>query len=99
MTITKFDYNTYVVLDMPESIATHVKSIRKYYKSNLYDLPVEITVIGSSGIGVFHKDQNPKAAFEKLDQIAANTAPINTAFNAVTRFPSTGVFYYEPIDS
>jgi 2'-5' RNA ligase len=94
----RFEHNTYVVLDMPPPIWNHVKSIRELYASSLTILPVEITVIGSSGIGTFHKEQEIDAAFELIDSVAANFAPFTTAFRRVTTFPNTGVFYYEPND-
>ncbi len=94
----RFEYDTYVVLDMPPPIWEHVKSIRERFSSPLTILPVEITVIGSSGIGTFHKEQEIDAAFELIDSVAANFAPLITAFRRVTTFPNTGVFYYEPND-
>jgi 2'-5' RNA ligase len=94
----RFERDTYVVLDMPSPVWQHVKSIREQYGSRLAILPVEITVIGSSGVGTFQEAQEMMAAFERLDSMAANFAPITTAFRRVTTFPNTGVFYYEPID-
>jgi 2'-5' RNA ligase len=94
----RFEHDTYVVLDMPPPIWKHVKSIRERYASPLTILPVEITVIGSSGIGTFHKEQDIDAAFELIDSVAASFAPFTTAFLRVTTFPNTGVFYYEPSD-
>jgi 2'-5' RNA ligase len=94
----RFEHDTYVVLDMPPPIWKHVKSIRERYASPLAILPVEITVIGSSGIGTLHEEQEIDAAFEHVDSVAANFAPFITAFSRVTTFPNTGVFYYEPKD-
>lgn len=95
----RFEQDTYVVLDMPPPIWKHVKSIREQYGSRLAILPVEITVIGSSGVGTFQKEQVVDAAFELIDAVAAKFVPITTAFRRVTRFPNTGLFYYEPDDS
>jgi 2'-5' RNA ligase len=95
----RFEHDSYVVLDMPPPIWNHVKSIREHYASPMTILPFEITVIGSSGIGTFHTEQEIDAAFELIDSVAANFAPFTIAFRRVTRFPNTGVFYYEPNDS
>lgn len=94
----RFEHETYVVLDMPPPIWEHVKSIREQYASPLTILPVEITVIGSSGIGTFQQGQEQDSAFELIDAVAAKFAPITTAFCKVTTFPNTGIFYYEPDD-
>jgi 2'-5' RNA ligase len=94
----KFAHDAYVVLDMPQPVREHVKSIREQYGSRLATLPVEITVIGSSGIGTFQEQQDMVTAFDLIDQVAAKFLPITTAFRRVTAFPNTGVFYYEPED-
>jgi 2'-5' RNA ligase len=94
----KFEYDTYLVLNMPPAIWERVKAIREQYGLRLATLPVEITVIGSSGIGTFCKGQDEATVFEVIDNVAASFAPIRTAFRRVTTFPNTGVFYYEPDD-
>lgn len=94
----RFEHDTYIVLDMPRPIREHVQSIRERFSSPLTILPVEITVIGSSGVGTFHKEQELVATFELIDSVAADFAPFTTTFRRVTSFPNTGVFYYEPND-
>ena len=94
----RFEHDTYVVLDMPAPIWEHVKTIREQYASPLNILPVEITVIGSSGFGTFLEAQEMDAAFNRIDSVAANFKPITTAFRRVTTFPNSGVFYFEPDD-
>lgn len=59
-------------------------------------MPVEITVIGSSGIGVFENDQQPTQIFTLLDQVAAELAPITFSLQAINRFPGTNLFYLVP---
>jgi 2'-5' RNA ligase len=96
--LMKFEHDTYIDLDLPQSVQDQVKSIRERYGSRLAILPVEITVIGSSGIGTFAEEQEPITAFKLVDRVASMFAPIKTAFRRVTTFPNTGVFYYEPAD-
>jgi len=96
--LMKFELDTYIVLDMPQSVCDQVKSIRERYGSRLAILPVKITVIGSSGIGTFSEEQEPITAFELVDRVASMFAPIKTAFRRVTKFPNSGIFYYEPDD-
>jgi 2'-5' RNA ligase len=95
----RFEHDTYIVLDMPQSVWEHVTSIRQQYDSGLAILPVEITVIGSSGIGTFQEEQEMGLAFDVIDRVAANSPPITTAFRRIATFPSTGVFYYEPSET
>lgn len=91
----KFDYDTYVVLDIPMPMAKKVMSIRERYRDwFVKSLPVEITVAGSSGIGVFDSTQDPEEAFVVLDTIAAETSPIEASFGEVLRFPGTDIFVF-----
>ena len=89
-----FEYDTYVVFDMPSADWTQrVLDLRRKYDPDRSELPIEITVIGSSGVGVFELDQNPTHAFALLDQLAAKLAPITFALETVERFPGTNLFY------
>ena len=59
-------------------------------------LPAEVTMTGSSGVGVFAADQERGAAFATLDEIAASTTPIMARFGPVIHWPpSLYVFSYE----
>jgi len=59
-------------------------------------LPVEITIIGSSGVGVFEKDQDVLQAFKAIDELAAKTRPVVCSFRSVESFLGTRFFYYAP---
>jgi 2'-5' RNA ligase len=92
VTITKMSY---IVLDVPSPIAEHVLSIRQHYSSWRVALPTEITVIGSSGVGVMRYDENESSdVFKIIDDLAKQFKPIVTQFTSVARFPNTGWFYY-----
>jgi len=89
----KFDFDTFIVLDVPEPIASQVMTIRERHRDIFRaSLPVEITLTGSSGAGVFDVEQDPDTAFATLNTIAAETAPIDAAFNHVLRFDHTDIF-------
>jgi len=91
----RFDYDTYVVLDMSMPVAQQIMSIRERYRDwFLKSLPVEITLTGSSGAGVFDPQQDPEEAFSVLDAIAAETAPIQASFGKVLRFSNTDIFVF-----
>src|SRR5579871_2650674 len=92
-----FEHDTYVVFDMPSAQWTkQVLALRREYDSDRAELPVEITVIGSSGVGVFENDQNPSQAFALLDKVALELAPIIFSLQRIEQFPDTNLFYLAP---
>ena len=91
----RFPFDTFVVLDMPPHVVQHVRGIRKAYGSARQFLPVEITVAGSSGVGIFDVTQDADEALQTLERLAGGIAPFLMEFTAVTRFPKSGVFYYD----
>lgn len=59
-------------------------------------MPVEVTLTGSSGVGVLEADQDRESVFAVLDEIAASTAPITARFGPVLHWlPSLFVLSYE----
>lgn len=95
-----FDNDTFVVLDLPEPFASAVMDVRRRHRDDVrIVLPVEVTMTGSSGVGVFAADQDRGTVFAKLDEIAASTAPIKAQFGAVLHWPpSLYVFSYEHVE-
>jgi hypothetical protein len=62
---------SYIVLDVPSPVAEHVLSIRQHYSSWRVALPTEITIIGSSGVGVMRYDENESSdVFKIIDDLA-----------------------------
>jgi 2'-5' RNA ligase len=85
--------NLYFVLNIPPPFADRVMGIRRSQKDNFFaSLPVEITLAGSTGVGVVDQAQNLPDAYKALDAIAEDTAPIETAFGKVVRFPGSEIF-------
>lgn len=90
--MNSFDADTYIVLDLPKQVSEKIKNVRECY--NYPDaLPVEITIAGSSGIGVLQDDQDQGEVFEKVDDIAAKTRPVKVSFSDVSSFPNTNIFF------
>jgi hypothetical protein len=88
-----FTADTYICLDVPMPVAQHVMDIRvRSHDTFRAALPVEITLTGSSGIGVFDAMQDEMMAFALLNVIAAETEPLQATFGKVFRFPSTDIF-------
>ena len=89
----KFIGDTYIVVEVPDPVAEQVMAIRQQYHDELLmPLPAEITLIGSSGVGVFDLSQDACEALEILDVIASETKPIRAEFGPVHRFPNTDIF-------
>lgn len=89
-----FPLDTFVVLDMPPSVEQHVRDIRRAYGSARQYLPAEITVAGSSGVGIFDPEQDAEDALRVVAGIARATAPFPMELGAVERFPDSSVFYW-----
>lgn len=90
-----FHHESYIVLDIPEPVKEKVYDIRNYHKDKLRaSLPVEITLAGSSGVGVIETGQDKEFVFNTIKNIAMNTTPILTSFKDVLRFPGTDIFAF-----
>ena len=88
-----FQHDTYIVLDLPKKVAEDIMRIRIQNKDEIRSaLPAEITVIGSSGVGVLKRDQDPQNVYKIIDDIAKDTAPLHLKFNEVERFTGTDIF-------
>lgn len=70
--------------------------MRDRFDPVLAELPVEITVVGSSGIGTLAKDQDETEVFRIVDRLAKRIPQFLTSFKRVARFPQTDVFYLAP---
>jgi 2'-5' RNA ligase len=88
-----FEFDSYVVLDVPPPMSDRVMAIRRKHRDDFrMALPIEITVAGSSGVGVIEKDQDPDAVFDLLRTIAEHTSPVIAEFGGVLRFDGTDIF-------
>lgn len=90
-----FQHESYIVLDLPSPVKEKIYDIRNYHKDTLRaSLPAEITVAGSSGVGVIEPGQDKELVFDTIKNIAMKTSPILTSFKDVLRFPSTDLFVF-----
>ena len=96
--MTKFEHDTYIILNLPEPFAEEIHRIRKKYDEGLTVFPAEITVAGSSGVGPLAYDQEPEKVFAILNEIAASQPPIEARFKGIQRFPNTNLFYLALMD-
>ena len=94
-----FSHRTYLVLEMPPSEwVDQVQKFRKKYEPWRRNLPVEVTIIGSSGIGIFAKGQDPEQAIRTIDQLAGGLDPIMLCFNRKSSFSGTNLYFFAPAD-
>jgi 2'-5' RNA ligase len=92
-----FDWDTYVVLDIPEPVASQVIAARRRHGDAFRSaLPAEITVAGSGGVGCILPDQDAEHVWRILDGVARATAPIECSLGEVFRFPNTDIFVFRP---
>ena len=90
-----FQHESYIVLDLPDPVKEKIYDIRNYHKDKLrVSLPVEITLAGSSGVGVIEPGQDKEFVFNTIKNIAMKTAPILASFKDVLRFPGTDLFVF-----
>lgn len=89
-----FPFDTFIVLDVPPHVEQHVREIRRRYGSARQYLPVEVTVAGSSGVGIFDAEQDAADALHRVAEIAATTAPFAMTLGPVERFADSDVFYW-----
>jgi 2'-5' RNA ligase len=84
---------TYVVLDVPEPVASRVRSLRVAAADDFRSaLPVEITLIGSGGAGAILPSQEVSTLTATVRSIAETTQSIETSFGSTMRFPGSDVF-------
>ncbi|WMM24019.1 hypothetical protein RBU61_13955 [Tissierella sp. MB52-C2] len=90
-----FQHESYIVLDLPSPVKEKIYDIRNYHKDTLRaSLPVEITVAGSSGVGVIEPGQDKELVFNIIKNISMKTSPILASFKDVLRFPGTDLFVF-----
>lgn len=94
-----FKHATYIVVDLPEEIAKQVMAVRISHQDEFRaSLPVEITVVGSSGVGVISEGQDESEVYRIVQKIAQNTEPFKLSFDHVVRFPGTDIFVLKLTD-
>lgn len=90
-----FDLPTYIVLDVPQPASEYIKALRRRFDPERADVPVEITITGSSGLGTIASGQNPVQVFRTVSEIASKFIPFNTSFLRIKKFRGTGITYFE----
>jgi hypothetical protein len=93
MVVTK---PTFIVAELPEAIATWVKSVRQELEPGIAHMPCEITLAGSSGVGPLKIGQNLEEIERTLSELLEHRLPFEARFLRVGNFPNSEIFFLEP---
>ena len=89
----------FVLAELPEEVAEKVRELNERYDPKLARYkPPHITLAGSSGAGPIPPSVSVDEIREKLEPIAAETAPITLSFQLPQRFLQTDIIVL-PLDS
>lgn len=90
---------TGLVFDLPHAPwMGDVMRLRAAYDPARLRFPIEITVVGSSGLGWFSASIAHESLVNKVSAVARTFAPFVFRFRGVTCFPNSNVYYLQPMD-
>lgn len=89
--------DTYLVLE-PEhgDWISAVMRIRETYDPPRALYPVEVTIIGSSGVGCFATENSPEQLVARVQAVVRDTPPFAVRLLEVRHFPGTGIHWLAP---
>jgi len=91
---------TGLVFDLPHGRwMDDVLRLRSLNEPVRLQFPIEITVVGSSGLGWFAEGQAKSNLMRRVGEVARGFAPFSFQFDKVVRFPDSGVYYFAPHDA
>lgn len=83
----------YIVLDIPSPMAEKIRELRQHFDADRANLPAEITVTGSCGVGLVEQGQSLAFVLDEIRNIASKLKPFCAAFDHVERFSNTDIYY------
>jgi len=91
---------TGLVFDLPAGPWMEpVRRLRARHEPTRVGFPIEITVIGSSGLGWFSESQAKSELIGRVSEVAHGFPPFPFRFGRVERFPASAVYYLAPQDN
>lgn len=85
---------TGLVFDLPHgSWMANILKLRSKYEPSRLKFPIEITAVGSSGLGWFSPTNKADTVLKEVRRFATETPAFSFSFKGVERFPSTNVYY------
>lgn len=93
-----FSAPTYIVLDLPPTVGGEVIELRKRFDEYEANLPPEITLSGSSGIGVLCANQDAELVLKAVERVGRKYLPFSTSFVSMERFLGVSIYWLKPKD-
>ncbi|HBH47096.1 MAG TPA: hypothetical protein DDX98_00555 [Bacteroidales bacterium] len=90
--------NSYIIAEIEDPAMTEILNLRNKFDKVTAQLPVEITLAGSSGVGPISPGQSIDAIINQIDQILASVTPFKFTFKDFNRFENSKIYYLEPRD-
>lgn len=87
---------SYIVAELPEELAAWVRSVREAYEPAITHLPEEITLTGSSGVGVMVEGQALKDVGQKIERAIKGKTQFAFSILKISHFKGTDIYYAEP---
>jgi 2'-5' RNA ligase len=88
---------TGLVFDLPQARwMDEIQRLRSRHDPARLKFPIEITVVGSSGLGWFSEGQADMQ--QRVGEVARAFAPFKFRFSGVNCFPESSVYYLAPDD-
>ena len=94
----KIEHPSYIVAEIPEPVRSQVQAMRDSLNTLTANLPVEITLAGSSGVGPIPAGTDWLLIERHLDRTLSDFASFRARFSAIRTFPQTSIFFLEPFD-
>src|ERR1700677_360348 len=88
----------FIVAEKPEPIRTEIQSLRDAFATPTAALPVEITLLGSSGVGPIPIGTPVALIQEQMQLLFSKVSPWKVAFSGIRIFPNTSIAYLAPFD-
>lgn len=89
---------SYIVAEIPEPVRSAVQTLRDEFASATAKLPVEITLVGSSGVGPIPVGTDLSLIATEMARIFAIVPPFEVSFAGFRVFPGTSLVYLCPTD-
>lgn len=89
---------SYVVAEIPEPVRSEIQALRKSFGTPTALLPVEVTLLGSSGAGPIPAGTPIQTIQKQIDLLFAHVTPWNVSFAGIRVFPNTAIAYLAPVD-
>lgn len=92
----KINKPTYLIAELSGDVVPVVLDLRKRFNPERICWPVDITIVGSSGIGTLQEGQSIKEVITLLEPVIKNNGFSDVIFTHIDIFVNTGIYYFAP---